>query len=174
MSNLTEKTANYPFPQPWDSKKDGEWRDITLFGIAGWFAPNYKTYFSNWAMAFGGYFKLAKDNKSLVGEIIDMWGNAKIEGKLEADKILRFGKLYINGPHQLAHSGLIHYRFEKKGNLWEGRFILSYVETLSPYVCPDDGLFEQGDGSKGIAMCQIHPVVDNAFGILIGPIGQKL
>ncbi len=139
---------NYPHVKPLPNEP--QWRIAVLYSIAGWM--------SNWcqreeiATAFGGYFKVIGDG-SFIGEIVDLWGKAKIEGTLTGTTLV-FEKTYTRHDHFSAASLPIGYSFEKNGNIWKGGFT-----------------FHKEEGERrGLAECAISPAINDAFGIVVGPI----
>lgn len=137
---------------------NGEWEEVELFSIAGWFCEDYEgTPFKGQSVAFGGYFKLCGDAEtgSIKGELVDLLGRSEITGNLWKAKddsdVLCFSKIYRESS---IFPGLkfpvipaVGYHFRKTQNGWEGQFVIQSVY-------------------RGRTFCQITPVVSNAFGIL--------
>jgi hypothetical protein len=85
---------------------------IHLYGIVGWFFDNG----CNAPFSFAGYFKRNPSTGLILdSQLIDSLGSSQIGGKMIGD-ILAFGKKYDNREE------IINYRFEKKENLWVGRY----------------------------------------------------
>lgn len=139
---------NYPHAKPLPSQP--QWRDAVLYSIAGWMSSWYQR--EEIATAFGGYFKVIDDG-SFIGEIVDLWGKAKIEGTL-TETILVFEKTYTHHDHFDTASSPIGYSFKKNGNIWKGGFTFHKEERET----------------RGLAECVISPAINDAFGILVGPI----
>jgi len=137
---------NYPHQTP----NHISWRSSTLYSIAGWMSSWYGWDGIEFGTAFGGYFRLDQEIGHIEGEIVDTFGAARIEGLLE-DNSLRFQKTYILRALPHTAPGIIHYEFERAGDGWQGGFTLH-------------------SGTKGKAICKIQPVIDDAFGLVIGPV----
>ena len=122
---------------------------IGLYGIVGWF---------HWPedpkVIFGGYFKVNIADGSLVGELIDVLGTAKIEGMLLKGK-LSFYKVYIHRIREEATRKIIHYDFSKSSdNRWIGSFRLQ----------------EDKEGGIGDAVCILTPTKEGEVShMIIGP-----
>lgn len=134
-------------------RKDGKRRNSTLYSIAGWMSSWYGWENSEHRTAFGGYFRLDEESGHVEGEIIDCFGSAKIEGLL-GENSLSFQKLYLHKAVPQAASGVINYKFEKNSGVWRGGFLTA-------------------SGSKGRAECNILPVVQDAFDLVVGPVRLK-
>ena len=80
-------------------------------------------------------------------------GKAKIEGIL-TETTLVFEKTYTHHDHYSTASLPIKYSFEKNGNIWRGGFTLQKKEGKT----------------RGLAECVISPAINDAFGIVVGPI----
>ncbi len=139
------KVADYPHANP--DTNDFPWIDITLYSITGWFAQLFNDSQIS-AVAFGGYMKVAADDGSLIGMLIDTAGGSEISGFLSEENLL-FSKRYFF-PH--ITKGSIEYEFKKgKNGLWEGIYI------VEGYSVDDDRV-----------VCKLSPVIENAFGIVAG------
>ena len=126
------------------------WRSSTLYSIAGWMSSWYGWGSVESGTAFGGYFRLDHATGHIEGEIVDTFGAARIEGLLEPGHSLRFQKTYILRALPHAAPVIINYEFEIDSDGWKGGFTLQ-------------------SGTKGKATCKIQPVVEDAFGLVIGP-----
>lgn len=162
-------SSNYRLKEFWD-------KNIELMGITGWFACDYsESQFANQATAFGGYLKLKKDDGYFDGEIVDMWGRARIAGVLN-DTNWHFNKIYIEKAHIGTCNTLIHYYFSAKSRkgIWIGSFVIT---SLHPVIIGKDLLETTAQDVNqnilpftGRSHCKIYPFLKNAYGIIGGPI----
>jgi len=166
---------DYPISEPEEFKKNWN-KKIELYGITGWFACDYgEGQFTNQATAFGGYFKLENEGGTFDGEIVDMWGSARIAGSLN-DGNLYFNKIYVNAAHVGACRTLISYTFSKPRNskIWKGKFVITYFhpDDLGKdllEITKNDVDLNISPNLVGRSNCIIYPVFKNAYGIMGGP-----
>lgn len=64
---------------------------------------------------FGGWFRMDEGQDTFEGGLMDGWGLSKIEGLLREEQ-LTFDKRYQ------GREDVIHYSFEKEGDLWVGSY----------------------------------------------------
>lgn len=150
LLEAVKDTRPYPHvkPQEWDQS----WREIHQYGIVGWMSSLYGPESQEIATQFGGYFRFDPKNTEFDGELIDIWGNSYIEGKLRLKKKeLWFTKTYQNRP-------AIEYFFEKHRGLWIGEYRMH----------KDKG------GRVGKAEAMLTKFHNNAFGIMSGPYGAAI
>lgn len=118
-------------------------RDSKLFGIVGWFSQPEMDID---CAAFGGYFRYdVKDKLVVDGQLIDLFGKSKIEGKMD-ETSLEFVKKYSD-----LSSSNIHYKFVKQNGIWVGSY---------------GGQFVIGNGDN--AKCITTLLEEDAFTILCG------
>lgn len=145
---------NYPHIKP--GSNDPQWQNAVLYSIAGWMSSWYgEEQKLELATAFGGYLKRLNDG-SFIGELVDTFGKAKIEGTL-TETMLVFEKVYTYREYDGVTRLPIRYSFEKNGQIWKGNFVFHKDEDRE--IC-------------NLSECAISPAINDAFGIVVGPIGR--
>lgn len=144
----------YPYVKPREGEPD--WKKMLLYGITGWMSSWYVEGGAEIAIAFGGYFKMDPEDSTLEGELIDIWGNAIIEGNLRLEKDqLYFIKTYRERYGSAARYPVEHL-FRKRGDLWIGEFVFDH----------NDHFINKGGKAEAI-LTEFH---NDAFGIVKGPL----
>ena len=136
----SETKANYPHVEP--KPYEGLWRDISLFGITGWYEQPYG---GGAATAFSGHFKLDPENQTLEGLIVDWIGEAVIESEMTHGELI-FNKYYFQNK---SFNPPIRYILSSDGKKWQG-------------------LYRLRGGTTGLVECTTTLVENNAYGIVVG------
>jgi len=122
------------------------WRKTTLYSICGWFTS---ANFGDAATAFGGFFRLDEEDRTIEGCIVDTWGCAVIEGRLENSQLV-FNKRYVQFANIATTSDMIEYQYDSTEEGWSGSY--SFNEGFS----------------TGQTFCKIAPAVEDAFAMIVG------
>jgi len=129
---------------------------IPLYSIAGHYEnPPIGWEVQSQSVAFGGYFKKAEtpDGESTIrGQVVDMWGDALIEGVMTQESI-SFKKIYQDESGNQVRPE-VQYSLTGDGRDWEGTYMLR----------------DHSDMYEGNVICRTDIIVDQAREILGGPI----
>ena len=88
----------------------------------------------------------------MLGEVVDLLGAAGNEGTLIGGE-LTFTKTYHYHALPITGSPVVYQLHQQEENAWEGSYRL-----------------EDPPSEEGRVVCKINPVVEDAFGITIGPL----
>ncbi|RLC37567.1 hypothetical protein DRH29_01725 [candidate division Kazan bacterium] len=123
------------------------WDDVTIYAITGWMSQSWDGR-DDFAVAFGGYFKLLEKEGALKGQIVDQWGTAIINGTLKGDTLL-FDKHYDFLATPITYPLIISFNLTKEADgHWRGTYQMS-----------------GGLHGNGTVECIVEAAIPNAFGV---------
>lgn len=136
-----------PYPHIKPRLYNPQWREIVMYGITGWMSSEFID--GENAVQFGGYFKRDPKDNTIVGQLIDIFGQSFIEGTLKLrEKQFYFIKTYEGRP---VIRPVIEYSLKREEKLWKGNYSMSMYEG----------------GGIGKAEAMITKFHNNAFGIIM-------